>query len=87
MKNEYFGKWRILEMEQWDKDFIDLTEEGHITFEKRNRGELYFGAVDCDLDCRVEKVGDQERIEFSFVRIVSGFSKLDNQANPRAKPE
>ncbi len=65
--HKYLGKWRILEMEQWDKDFIDLTGEGHITFEKTNRGELQFGAVECDLDCRIEKVGAQERIEFSLV--------------------
>jgi hypothetical protein len=65
--NPYLGRWRILEMEQWDKDFIDLTGEGHITLQKKDRGELRFGAVECDLDCRIEKVGELERIEFSFV--------------------
>ncbi len=67
MSTKYLGKWRILEMEQWDKDFIDLVGEGHITFEKKGRGELQFGAVECDLDCRFEKAQDHERIEFSFV--------------------
>lgn len=43
-QTKYIGKWRILEMEQWDKDFIDLVGEGHITFEKKNRGQLHFGA-------------------------------------------
>ncbi len=61
------GKCRVLEMDQWDKDFIALTGEGHITFAKRNRGDLHFGAVDCDLDYRIEKVRDQERIEFSLL--------------------
>lgn len=70
--NKFIGKWRILEMEQWDRDFIDLTGEGHITVEKKNRGEIHFGAVDCDLDCRIEKVGEQERIEFSFVGVDEG---------------
>jgi len=65
--NKYIGKWRILEMEQWDKDFIDLVAPGHITFDNKNGGELQFGAVYCDLDCRIEKAGDRERIEFSFV--------------------
>jgi hypothetical protein len=65
--NPYLGRWRIREMDQWDKDFIDLVGEGHITIDKKNRGELRFGAVECDLDFRIEKVGDQERIEFSFV--------------------
>ena len=70
--NKYLGKWRIVEMEQWDKDFIDLTGEGRVTFDKKNRGELHFGAVDCDLDCRIERVGGQERIEFSFVGMDEG---------------
>ena len=65
--NPYLRRWRILEMELWDKDFIDLVGEGHIIFDKKNRGELQFGAVECDLDCRVEKVGNEERIEFTFV--------------------
>ena len=67
IRNPYLGRWRILEMEQWDKDFIDLVEEGHITFSKKDGGELLFGAVECDLDCRIEKVGDRDRITFSFV--------------------
>ncbi len=46
--NKFLGKWRLLEMEQWDKDFIDLVGEGHITFEKKDRGQLQFGAVECD---------------------------------------
>ena len=58
-------------MEQRDKEFIDLPGEGHITFEK-NRGELQFGAVECELDCRIEKIGEQERIEFSFVGMDEG---------------
>jgi hypothetical protein len=58
---------RILEMDHWDKEFIDLVGEGHITFEKKNRGELQFGAVECDLDCSIERVVEHERIEFSFV--------------------
>ncbi len=68
--NPYLGRWRILEMEQWDKDFIDLIGEGHITFQKKNRGELHFGAVECDLDCRIEKVGETgaDRVLISWAR-------------------
>lgn len=67
MKDKYLGKWRILEMEQWDKDFIDLVVEGHLTFKRGNQGSLQFGAIDCDLDFRIEKFGDVEVIGFSFV--------------------
>jgi hypothetical protein len=30
-KKTYVGTWRITEMEQWDNDFIDLVEPGHLT--------------------------------------------------------
>ena len=65
--NRYIGRWRILEMEMWDKDFIDLVGEGHITFDRKDGGELQFGAVDCSLDYGIERAGKRERMEFSFV--------------------
>ena len=26
-QNPYLGKWRIIEMEMWDQDFIDMETE------------------------------------------------------------
>jgi len=66
MKKTYPGKWRIVEMELWDSDFIDLVVPGYISFKKDNSGEFQFGAVNGCLDCRVERWGDNERIEFSW---------------------
>ena len=67
MKNKYIGKWRIEKMELWDQDFIDLVGQGHITLKRGNRGSFHFGAVDCELDCRIEKFGSAELIQFSFL--------------------
>ena len=58
-------------MEQWDQEFVDLVSLGHITFTCVGRGELYFGAVDVSLDCRVDATGN--RVEFSF----EGFDEGD----------
>jgi hypothetical protein len=44
------GKWRIVEMELWDKDFLDLVEPAYIAFDDRG-GEFVFGAVTGGLDC------------------------------------
>jgi hypothetical protein len=30
IKKDYIGKWRLTEMEQWDKDYIDLMGTGHL---------------------------------------------------------
>jgi len=39
------GKWRLIDMEQWDQDFIDLVEPGYIAFKRGGTGEMVFGAV------------------------------------------
>lgn len=67
MKKKYLGTWKITEMEQWDKDYIDLVVPGHITVDKTGQGSMQFGVVDCDLDFRVEHVGDMEFLQFSFI--------------------
>ena len=65
-KNPYIGKWRILEMELWDQDYVDEITEGHFTFEKDGLGYFQFGLVEGKIDYRIEKCGELERIEFSW---------------------
>jgi len=62
----YSGMWRITEMSEWDKDFIDLVAPGHIMLKSDGTGTLAFGAIEADLDCRIEKPGTIERLSFSF---------------------
>jgi hypothetical protein len=38
------GRWRIVEMEAWDKDFLDLVERAYILFGQTS-GEFAFGCV------------------------------------------
>ena len=66
MSNQYVGTWRIVEMEQWDKAYIDLVVPGYITFRENNLGEFQFGAVHGDLDYRIAPSHDAERLEFSW---------------------
>lgn len=66
VNNVYVGEWRIAEMEQWDRDYIDMVVPGHITIGDDGMGSLQFGAVDAEIDYRVESVGGVERLEFSF---------------------
>lgn len=28
----FADRWRIVEMDNWDSDFLDLVEEAHLTF-------------------------------------------------------
>src|ERR1017187_9887135 len=71
MEASFAGRWRIVEMEQWDQEFVDLVSPGHITFTVDGRGELHFGAVDVSLDWRIDAAG--ERVDFAF----EGFDEGD----------
>jgi hypothetical protein len=53
-------------MEQWDRDYINLAGPGFIKFGKSGLGALRFGAVEAELDCKVDSRAGEERIEFSF---------------------
>lgn len=63
----FIGRWRIVEMEQWDREFIDLEGPGHFTISKGGNGAFHFGAVQGELDCRVEECTGGHRVEFSWV--------------------
>ena len=65
-KNPYIGKWRIIEMDMWDQDFIDMETEGHFLFEKDDLGSFQFGLVQGQIDYKIEKIGEIERLEFSW---------------------
>jgi hypothetical protein len=46
------GTWRIVEMEMWDRDFLDLVEPAYLRFDAQDRGEFVFGAVQGSLHGR-----------------------------------
>lgn len=65
-KNEFTGKWRINEMEQWDQDFIDAEVSGYISFNNDDMGEFQFGYVHGFMDCRYSEKKGNKAVEFSW---------------------
>ena len=61
-KTKYIGKWRIIEMEMWDQDYIDLIIPGYFSFDKDDLGYFQFGVVEGQIDYRIEKIGDRLQI-------------------------
>ena len=47
---QMIGKWRIVEADLWDRDYLDLVEPAHITFNKNGRGEFAFGVVNATME-------------------------------------
>ena len=58
------GLWKISEMDQWDLDYVDMEEPGHVTFKKGGSGGFHVGCVDASLDWRHDSSSD--RVDFTF---------------------
>lgn len=81
--NKIHSKWRIVEMEQWDSEYIDEEEPGYIEFDQgQNTGALHFGLLFAELDYRVHISNDAQIIEFTF----AGYSE-DDYLSGRGKSE
>lgn len=66
MSKKIIGKLRIVEMEQWDQDFIDAEVEGYITFSKKRMGEFQFGYVHGYINYRPSNLKKGDTVEFSW---------------------
>jgi hypothetical protein len=47
---EVIGRWRIVEADLWDRDYLDLVEPAYMTFAKNGRGEFAFGVVNATME-------------------------------------
>jgi hypothetical protein len=47
---QLIGRWRIVEADLWDRDYLDLVEPAYMTFNKNGRGEFAFGAVNATME-------------------------------------
>lgn len=68
------GTWRIVWMEAWEADYLDMEVPAHITVRKDLTGEFQFGLVQGELEGRMEKVENTPRFDFSW----SGFDENDS---------
>ncbi len=50
MNCQVVGRWRIVEADLWDSDYLDLVEPAYISFGEDGRGEFAFGAVHGSMD-------------------------------------
>ena len=49
-------RWRIIGIEGWDTDYVDMLGPGHIQFD-RDGGHIEFDVVQIGLDCCYSKTG------------------------------
>ena len=62
--HDFVGKWRIVWMEQWAQEFVDLVQPGYFEFTEDGFGEFAFIAVRGWLDVRVSS--QRPLLEYSW---------------------
>ena len=53
-------------MSGWDRDYIDMMAPGHLSLKANGTGTFAFGAIEAEVDCRIEKAGEKALLAFSF---------------------
>ncbi len=61
----FTGRWRILEMDLWDRDALDLVEPAFIEFGRDHTGAIGFIAITGWIDWRRDRAG-RPGVEFSW---------------------
>ena len=49
--NPLIGKWRIVQTDLWEADYLDMLEPAFIEFKRGGLGEFRFGCVIAGIDC------------------------------------
>lgn len=67
MKREpLLGRWRIVEMDLWEVDALDLAEPAFIEFRKNGTGAFAFMVVQGEMDCRPAPDKERAGVEFTW---------------------
>ena len=62
----FVGYWRIIDMELWDADYLDLVVPAFLKFDCEQMGQFQFGTVRGWLDCRFNERDDVPAVDFSW---------------------
>ena len=66
LKQQIIGKWRIISMSAWDKEYFDEEIPAYIQIDKNLMGEFQFGYVKGQIDGGIVKRQNQEFFEFTW---------------------
>ena len=63
---KFIGTWNIIEMDQWDTDYINMETQAYIKVDKKGNGEFQFGLVWGEINGEIVEVGNEQRFSFTF---------------------
>ena len=68
-ENQIVGRWRIVEADLWDRDYLDLCGPATLVVQASGHGEIAFGAMQASLDIEYKP----DEIGFAW----AGFDEMD----------
>jgi hypothetical protein len=69
MNWQLIGRWRIVEADLWDRDYLDLVEPATLVIQDDGHGEIAFGAMQAGLDLEYSR----SMVFFTW----AGFDEMD----------
>jgi hypothetical protein len=60
------GRWRIVEMDDWDRDALDLVGPAYIELTRDRRGSFGFSVVEGSLDAKTVDGAQPPKLEFTW---------------------
>jgi hypothetical protein len=72
-REAYVGHWRIVSMENWDAEYVDMEVEAYLLVRGDLTGEFQFGLVQGHLAGRLSRSRGSPRLRFTW----SGFDEND----------
>jgi hypothetical protein len=64
------GRWRIVEADLWDRDYLDLVEPATMTIGADGHGEIAYGAMQASLELEYSR----STVSFTW----AGFDEMDD---------
>jgi hypothetical protein len=80
------GTWRIVHMDLWDRDAIELLGPAFIELRVDGTGSFRFIAVAGDLDCRYDERRHEARAEFTWEGDDDG-SRVSGRGSAEIEPD
>lgn len=53
---QLIGRWRIVEADLWDRNYLDLVDPAHIRIDDDGHGEFAFGVVSASMDLEYGRI-------------------------------
>jgi hypothetical protein len=71
VKKKFVGYWRITALVGFEAEYVDLCGPAMIIISPDGIGQMNFGAVEIELDCKMDDLNDQV-LRFSFEGVDEG---------------